>query len=96
MENYNHHDVLVAIQLMFSAKDKDKVLKILDKYGINNFQKERFRVQLAAIKLSMGDLEQVQKYIDIALIDYRDILYTAEYSKEGLLIQQPYFDLIGK
>lgn len=44
--------------------------------------KEVSRVQLAVLKLSDGDPDKLQHYIEAAQIDYRDVLAWAEYPQQ--------------
>ena len=44
---------------------------------------EPARVQLAILKLSDGDSEKLQDYIQAARIDYRDVLAWAEYPEQN-------------
>ena len=43
---------------------------------------EPARVQLAVLKLSEGDPEKLQGYIEAASVDYRDVLSWAEYPQQ--------------
>jgi len=43
---------------------------------------EPARVQLAILKLSNGDSEKLQDYIQAARLDYRDVLAWAEYPEQ--------------
>lgn len=63
-------------------------MKRLDEYGTESWQTERERVQLAILKLSNGDLEQLTYYLKEAKSDLREVVVPAEYpgqSKDGLV-----------
>ena len=57
-------------------------LDLLDSYGVEAYQREPERVQLAILKLSDGDIEQLRRYVEIAQQDYRDVLAWAEYPEQ--------------
>ncbi len=64
---------------LFPDEDVDVVLVILDQYGIETYERERERVQLAILKLSEGDVDKLLHYIRAAKQDYRDVLYWSAY-----------------
>jgi hypothetical protein len=64
---------------IFPHEDVDVVLAILDEYGIEPYEPERERVQLAILKLSEGDVDKLLHYIRAAKQDYRDVLYWSTY-----------------
>lgn len=55
---------------------------ILDLYGKESHEQGKARVQIAILKLSGGDLENLRAYVEIAISDYRDVLAYAEYPEE--------------
>lgn len=55
---------------------------ILDLYGKESHVRELERVQIAILKLSGGDLENLRAYVEIAKSDYRDVLASAEFPEE--------------
>ncbi len=59
-----------------------QALALLDTYGLEPHELERERVQLAILKLSGGDLDQLRQAVAQARVDYRDILAWAEYPEE--------------
>ena len=62
-----------------------RVLELLDSYGVEPYEGERERVQLAILKLSAGSEEKVREYVAVAKRDYRDVLFWAEYPEESRL-----------
>lgn len=56
-----------------------EVLAILDKYGAEDYHREKDRVQLAVLKLAGGSREKLRREIEEAKCDYRDVLSPAEY-----------------
>lgn len=53
----------------------------LDEYGTEDWQRERERVQSAVLKLAAGTLDDLRRYINLAKLDYRDVLAPAEYPR---------------
>jgi len=56
-----------------------EALALLDSYRSQTSETGTTRVQLAILKLSGGDLEQVRQYVETARRDFRDVLAWAEY-----------------
>jgi hypothetical protein len=63
----------------FRADQRSRAQATLDEYGSATYECERERVQLAVLALSGGDLAALRRYTDAAKVDYRDVLYWAEY-----------------
>ena len=74
--------VRTKIKHYWPDQDPEKIIKILRRYGQDDYEKESPRVQLAIIKLSDGDLEKLEEYVNLAKQDYRDVLAFAEYPEE--------------
>ena len=72
-------EVLRVIRRDHSAAEFDRVLSILDEYGVEPWERERDRVQLAVLKLAGGRVDEVRRQVDAAKRDYRDALAQAEY-----------------
>src|SRR5438093_5881346 len=66
----------------FPDEDVTTVMAILDYYGIEAYERERERVQIAMLKLSAGDVDKLLHYVDAAKQDYRDVLYWTEYADQ--------------
>ncbi len=64
----------------FPNESPASIVEALNLYGVEVYERERERVQLAILKLSEGNLGQLWYYLDCAKRDYRDVLYWAEYS----------------
>jgi hypothetical protein len=54
----------------------------LDSYQSESSEQGAHRVQLAILKLSGGDLDQLRQYVEAAKQDFRDVLAGAEYPEE--------------
>ena len=92
-KKYTRNNVMQAIKIAFPNLNNKVVLDMLDFYGKESYEYEKERVQLAIIKISGGDILKLQEYVNIAKIDYRDVLMSAEYSQEGLEIKEPYREI---
>jgi hypothetical protein len=71
------HDCFPDAQLAISA------LAILDRYGTKEWHNERDRVQLAILMQARGDLALLGSLVEVADLDFRDILLGAEYPEES-------------
>jgi hypothetical protein len=78
-------DVVAAIHAAFPKRAWSRVLVLLDTYGVNSYEREVARVQLAILKLSEGSEEKVREYVAVAKRDYRDALFWAEHPDEARL-----------
>jgi hypothetical protein len=78
-------EVLAAVEKAFPESSRTRVLESLDNYGIESYERERERVQLAILKLSEGNEEKLREFVVVAKRDYRDVLFWAEYPEEARL-----------
>jgi hypothetical protein len=62
----------------FAPEDHEEVAGHLKRFP-GNTEQGRKRVHLAILKLSQGDKKELARLVDVALTDYRDVLYWAEY-----------------
>ncbi len=69
--------VLRRISRDFPPEDREYVIEQLKRYRGDSVQ-GRKRIHLAILKLSEGSKEKVAHLVEVALRDYRDILYWAE------------------
>jgi hypothetical protein len=77
-------DVLASIRARFPTGERRAlVLGLLDTYGIEAYERERERVQLAILTLSQGDEAKLREYVAVAKRDYRDVLFWAEYPEQA-------------
>ena len=60
-------------------------MELLDVYGVEAYEHERERVQLAILKLSEGNEEKLREFVAVAKRDYRDVLFWAENPEESRL-----------
>ena len=80
--NYIREDVVTAVKRTFPPERTLEVMGLLDGYGPESDESERARVQLAIVKLSDGDERKLIQFVDAAAVDFRDVLYWAEYPGE--------------
>jgi len=78
-------EVVAAIQATFLKSSRARVLELLDSYGVESYERERERVQLAILKLSGGSEEKLREFVAVAKRDYRDVLFWAENPDEARL-----------
>ena len=82
---HSRDEVVAAVQRTFPESAHACVLELLDKYGIESYERERERVQLAILKLSEGNEEKILEFVAVAKRDYRDVLFWAENPEEAKL-----------
>src|SRR5437764_5036114 len=78
-------EVVAVVQKTFPETSHSRVLELLDSYGVESYERERERVQLAILKLSNGNEEKLREFIAVAKRDYRDVLFWAENPEEAKL-----------
>jgi len=82
---HSRDEVVASVQATFSKSSWARVLELLDNYGVEPYERERERVQVAILKLSAGSEEKVCEYVAVTKRDYRDVLFWAEYPEESKL-----------
>ena len=82
---HSREEVIASVEATFPKESRTRVLEMLDSYGVESFERERERVQLAILKLSAGSEEKVCEFVAVAKRDYRDVLFWAEYPEESRL-----------
>jgi len=90
MKKYTYENVIKAISIAFPNEKTEQILKLLEIYGKEQYEYEKERVHLAILKLSNGDIKKLHDYLNLAKIDYRDVLMAAEYYLDGSEIVEPY------
>src|SRR5437879_12628409 len=78
-------EVVAAIEATFPESSRARVLELLDRYGVESYERERERVQLAILKLSGGTEEKLREFLAVAKRDYRDVLFWSENPEEAKL-----------
>ena len=82
MALYTKKKLIEKIQTYWPEDNRQEIIDLLDQYGVESYEKEVTRVQLAILKLCQGDRSQLQTLVKTAKTDYRDILAWAEYPEE--------------
>jgi hypothetical protein len=82
---HSRDEVVAVVRKIFPESLHTRVLELLDTFGVESFERERERVQLAILKLSEGNEEKLREFIAVAKRDYRDVLFWAEYPEEAKL-----------
>src|SRR6476646_2585398 len=78
-------EVLAVIKKTFPEDVHARVLELVDTYGVESYEWERERVQLAILKLSEGNEEKLREFVAVAKSDYRDVLFWSENPEEAKL-----------
>ena len=76
-------EVLAAIRASFPESRWRHVESLLSAYGTEPHERERERVQLAILKISGGNEQQVRQHVGTAKNDYRDVLFWADHPEEA-------------
>src|SRR5438132_6010630 len=83
--SYSRDEVVAVVRKSFPEGAHARVLEFLDGYGVETYERERERVQLAILKLSDGNEEKLREFVAVAKRDYRDVLFWAESLDEARL-----------
>lgn len=78
-------EVVAVVQRTFPESEHVRMLELLDTYGVESYERERERVQLAILKLIEGNDEKLCELIAVAKRDYRDVLFWADNPDEARL-----------
>ena len=82
MIKYSRELVMKKAKDVFPNTDTSAIMSILDQYGVEPYEQERERVQVAILKLSDGDMQSLKESVEAAKQDYRDVLAYAEFPLE--------------
>lgn len=66
----------------YAPEEHPMVMAVLEKYGPKPHHVERDRVRLCALKLASGDLRELDRHINVACTDFRDVVGAAEYPEQ--------------
>ncbi len=78
MAAWTRDDVIAAIKRDFSDGAMKGILSVLDRYGSDTSENGRARVQIAILKLSEGDFTKLVHNTDVAIQDFRDVLWWSD------------------
>src|SRR5207237_10885475 len=93
---HTRDEVVAVVQKTFPESAHTRVLELLDGYGVESYERERERVQLAILKLSEGNEEKILEFVAVAKRDYRDVLFWSENAEEARLDTREKRDRAGK
>jgi len=80
---YDLDTVMKKIRQVFPERDANEILACLEGYGTESFERERYRVFLAILKLCDEEkLSDPSHYVEAAKQDYRDVLAWAQYPNQ--------------
>ena len=82
---HSRDQVVASVEATFPKSSWARVLDLLDSYGVEPYERERERVQVAILTLGAGSEAKVREYVAVAKRDYRDVLFWAEYPEETRL-----------
>src|SRR5256714_9622438 len=82
---HSRDEVIAVVQKAFPESAHPRMLELLDRYGVESYERERERVQLAILQLSEGNEEKLREFVALAKRDYRDVLFWAENPQEAKL-----------
>lgn len=82
------------VEQQFPPQDQSTVLSLLSTYGAESYEREVARVQRAILTLAKGQLDQVAYLVGAAKVDYRDVLWWAEYPADHAQVLKQVKDLI--
>ena len=80
---YSRAGVVAAVRAGFPGADPNAILAVLDEYGVEPYQRERDRVQLAIVNLTAGDEAKLRYFVEVAKQDYRDVLFWSDNPEEA-------------
>jgi hypothetical protein len=74
-----YEDVERIVRRDFPVSQFDTVIGILDEYDETKGSHQRFRVEVATLKLAHGNLHALRAQVTAACEDWRDVVSSAEY-----------------
>ena len=78
METLTDSVVSRIILREFANEEYNRVVEILSRYGTERHHLERNRVRLAILKIANGDMFSLDRQIEVACVDFRDVIAAAE------------------
>lgn len=71
---YTRDSVIAAVKTLFPNRDVTEILAVVDLYGTAPHEREVERVRMTIVELSEGDEERLKYMVQVAKVDYRDVL----------------------
>ncbi len=75
----NENDIDRIIKRDYPKEQSEFIKTILNQYQPEKSESKGIRVKMDSLKLAAGDVEKLRRLIEIAKIDYRDVIGPAEY-----------------
>jgi len=75
----SHEVIQRIVGRLFAPDEHPMAMRVLDRYGPKPHHVEKVRVRLCALKLAGSDLRELERQIDVACVDFRDVIAAAEY-----------------
>src|SRR5947207_14187589 len=82
---HSRDQVVASVEATFPQRSWARVLDSVDSYGVEPYERERERVQVAILTLGAGSEAKVREYVAVPTRDYRDVLFWAEYPEDSRL-----------
>lgn len=70
----------------FGHAQAGAALEILERYGSSSHHVEVDRVHTVILRVAQGDIRKLSKLVDLALVDYRDVLVADEHVHDGVVL----------
>src|SRR5437773_11034385 len=80
---HSRDQVVASVEATFPKSGRARVLDLLDSYGVEPYERECERVQVAILTLGAGSEAKVREYVAVAKRDYRDVLFRSEERRVG-------------
>lgn len=84
-----------AVEHYFAPGRRERALALLESYGEQPHERELERVRFDIVALSRGDLAELERSLEHARIDYRDVLRWAEYEQSPVTGDVPRVRLLA-
>jgi hypothetical protein len=80
---HSREEVIAAVRAAFPRSEAREILALLEQYGVEPYERERERVQLAIVALSEGNKDKLLYFLSVAKQDYRDVLFWSDHPEEA-------------
>lgn len=77
---FTRQQVWQGVRQNFPKVSPERIMDLLDLYGLEPTEQQRERVQMAILQLCNGDLHKLFELIEQAKYDYRSLLYQADHT----------------
>ena len=80
---HSRNAVIALVRAHYPESRWSFVLDLLDGYGVESHERERERVQISILNLSVGNEDKLHENLAYAKRDYRDVLFWSEYPEQS-------------